>query len=248
MNDFIWEKFNNPKLLELKKLCKLDTIILDSDDEFKQQLSLKNWVFNQLPLGNPSRDYSSLSSFEILEDRKKGHSFYCTQYSQLFIQTSIALNWYSRKLSIDTDHSKNEKSMHHGICDIWSSKYKKWYVVDPMNNLHYEKDGIPLNSLEIRQNYINNFAENIFGIVSNKQVKYNKDSKGFKTPSNYFWFFVSQRNNFFEKPGIFDTKAYLWVDEYNKDKIWYKDNQQHPMYKDRFEITDNQNLVFPEIL
>ncbi len=248
MTNFIWEKFDNPKLIELKSLCHLEEIILNSDDEFEQQIALNNWVFNKLPSGGEYKDYSDLSSFEILKDLEKGMHFRCTQQTQLLIQCSTALGWYVRKLGVDSDHEATEPDMHHGVCDIWSSKFKKWFVLDPMNNLYYVKDEIPLNSLEIRSEYIKNFALEVKGIRQNSNnTIYNKYSKGFDTPSNYFWFYISQRNNFFEKPGLFNTYTYLWVDEYNKNKKWHKNGKLHDMYNGRFIEVNDENKIFPKL-
>lgn len=124
-----------------------------------------------------------------------------------------------------------------------------------MYNLHFEKKGIPLNALEIRDEYLKNGGEYIKGIVRNnkKTISYNEKSKGFDTPSNYFWFFVSLRNNFFEQPGLYDTKALLWIDNYNKNKIWYMSggkkgkSYKHPMYESQFIMTNDINLCFPKM-
>jgi hypothetical protein len=163
MNNFIWESKNRPELLKLKEELNLGQIVEEAQNEYSSQLRLKNWLNKTLKLGNPSRNYSSLSAIDILNDAKKNKEFYCTQFSQVFIQTATALDWYSRKLGIDSDHSEDEKDMHHGICDIWSNDFKKWYVIDPMHNLHFIKNEIPLNSLEIRNEYLKDKATNVLG-------------------------------------------------------------------------------------
>lgn len=248
MKDFIWEKFDNPKLLELKNTCKLDEIISNYSDEFSQQLALNKFVHDKLPLGGAYKDYSLVSSFEILADLEKGEKFRCTQFTQLLLQTATSLGWYIRKLSVDVDHEKEDQDMHHGVCDIWSNKFNKWYVLDPMHNLHYEKNEVPLNSFEIRNEYLENNAVNVAGsILGSDAIKYNKNSSGINTPSNYFWFCISQRNNFFEEPGIFNTNTYLWIDEYNKHKKWYKNGQLHDMYNGRFIEIVNKEKIFPKI-
>ncbi len=123
-----------------------------------------------------------------------------------------------------------------------------------MHNLHYEKDGLPLNALEIRSEYLKNSGKDIIGVIGNKErfIRYKSDDKGFNTPSNFFWFFIGLRNNFFEKPNIWDTKALLWIDDHNKDKIWYKgggkhgNSKPHPMYEyNQFIETSDQDLCFP---
>jgi len=253
MDQFTWENFKHPKLLELKNKYGLENLVAQGKDEFKKQLLLKEWVAGTLSNGTP-KDYSHLSAFEILEDAKQGLKFWCTEYSFTFLQCATALGWYARKLGIDFDHTQDQKDRHHGIVDIWSNKFNKWYAVDVQHNLHYEKGDVPLNVFEIRSEYLKNKAKDVKGIIGNytSSVTYDLDSTGFDTPSNYFWSFISERNNFFERPGLFDTQAYLWVDDYNKDKTWYKfQNGQfapHPMYGNQFIKTSDYNTCFPSLI
>lgn len=253
MDSYIWEKFDHPKLLELKEKYKLDEIVSSGKTEFEKQILLMEWVAKALPGGTP-KDYSGLSAFEILEDAKHGFKFWCTEYAFTFLQCATALGWYSRKLGIDYDHAQEQKDRHHGIADIWSNDFNKWYAVDVQHNLHYEKDGAPLNALEIRLEYLKNKAAEVKGIQGCERsiITYNPESEGFNTPSNYFWFFISQRNNFFEEPGLFNTKTYLWVDRYNKNEAWYKfqeiKSMPHQMYNGQFIQTDDFGICFPERL
>lgn len=251
-----WEDFKNPKLIQLRRKFKLDKVIAGEKDEFKQQLLLKDWVHKVLPSGNPSKDYSKKSSIEILKDVAKGRKFWCTQYALVFLQCGLALGWYTRKLGIDTDHKFGEEEMHHGVVDIWSNQFQKWYIIDSTKNIHFEKDNVPLNALEIRKEYLKNKAKNIKGIIGDyeRSISFDENSRGFDSPSNYFWFFISLRNNFFEKPGIYNIKALLWIDKYNEDKKWYKGGGKkgkphlHPMYKSQFIKTNDSRLCFPNIL
>ena len=252
MQKFIWEDFDNSNLMSLKEKYSLEIVVENGKDDFSKQLLLKDWVYNKLSRGNPSKDYSMLSAVDILKDVSKGKKVHCTQYAITFMQCAISLGWYSRKLGVDTDHKADEKDQHHGVADIWSNKFNKWYVVDAMFNLHYEKDGIPLNSLEIRNEYLKNYAQDIKGIIgyNDDNKEYDEESVGNNTPSNYFWFFVSLRNNFFDQPGIYNTDTLLWIDRYNEDKVWYKigvDGKpiKHPMYESQFVLTSDKNEIFP---
>ena len=244
--DYTWEDFSNPTLKEIRKQFKLHNF-LKSKDEFASQLLLKEWVHYTLPNGIPETDYAYKSAIEILKDAQLGKKFWCTQYAYVYLQCASALGWYSRKLSIDSDHLKEEKDMHHGVIDIWSNQFNKWYVIDPQNNIHYEKEGFPLNSLEIRNEYLKNKAKDIIGIIGNRKqtVSFKEEDKGFNTPSNYFWFAISTRNNFLVEPGIFDVQMYLWVDNVNMSCKWHKGHDEHPMYKSQFIKTENRSLCFP---
>lgn len=255
--NYAWERFNNSQLAKIKKRFALEEIVTKGKDEFEKQLFLKEWVYESIGRGIPAKDYSYKSATEILVETRNGKNFYCTQFAFVFLQCSLSLGWHSRKLSIDIDHALGEESLHHGVADIWSNQFKKWYVVGPMNNLHYEKNGIPLNALEIRSEYLKDINKrgDVKSVIGNKKECLSSDWSLKKpyNPSNYFWIAVSLRNNFMERPGIFETKMLLWVDRYNKNKIWYKggnaeeESHKHPMYKGQFIKTNDQKLFFPEM-
>ena len=241
-----WEDFSHPQVLELKEKYKLLEAVSSGKDEFNRQLLLKNWVHKTLPLGyNIKRNYRN--TLEILEDVEDGQ-FYCSHYALTFLQAGVALGWYIRKLGVDYDHEQGEEERHHGITDIWSNQHKKWFVVDAMHNLHFEKDGMPLNALEVRLEYLKNKAKDIAGVVgvNKKHLAYGKDS-------NYFWFFILLRNNFFENSNMYNGKSLLWSDEFNDDKIWYKgggkkgESVPHPQYENQFIKTNDLDLCFPNM-
>lgn len=83
---YIWEEFGNAKLIDLKKKYRLENVIHDGKNEFEKHSLLKEWVYKTLNRGKPEKDYSNLSTFEILEDNKLGEKFWCTQFSQVFLQ------------------------------------------------------------------------------------------------------------------------------------------------------------------
>jgi len=250
---FVWESFDHPLAIQLKEEFQLEKVVESGRSEFEKQLLLKEWVYHTLPHGNnPRPDYQN--AIEILRDAK-GNQFYCSHYALVYLQCATALGWYCRKLGVDYDHKQGEEERHHGVTDIWSNQYQKWYVIDAMHNLHFEKDGIPLNALEIRNEHLKNRAKDIQGIVGNHSgtVAYDEESFGFDIPSNYFWFFILLRNNFFEDPDMYNSKALLWSDEYNQDKIWYKgggskgESRLHPMYENQFIKTSDFDLCFPKM-
>lgn len=248
-----WETFSLHRVRELREKYNLLEVVASGKDEYQKQLLLKNWVHKTLPLGyNVNRDYKN--AFEILEEVKDGQ-FYCSHYALTFIQSGTALGWYTRKLGVDYDHKQGEEERHHGVADIWSNQFKKWYVVDSMHNLHFEKDNIPLNAFEIRREYLKNKAKDVVGNigVNEIQLSFGKDTIGFDQPSNYFWFFILLRNNFFEDPNMYSGKSLLWSDKNNANKVWYMGggckgvSVPHPQYKEQFIKTNDLDLCFPNM-
>jgi len=251
--DFVWEDFNRPELKLLRNRYGLEKVVSSGKDKFEKQLLLKKWVFATLPLGyNNTNQYRS--ALEVLDDQENKGGFNCSWYVLVYLQCAITLGWYVRKLGIDTDHDFGEEEMRHTVVDIWSKKHKKWFVIDPMFNAHFEKDGTPLNSHEIRKHYLNGKkVKKVFGnyeqeILSEK-VKERNDN-----PNNYFWFFILLRNNYLVNPDVYDSKALLWIDEHNKDKTWHVGGRnkgefkRHPMYEGAFIETNDYSLCFPTMV
>ncbi len=253
MTYFEWENLSHPKLTELREEFELEKIVETGKSEFDKQLLLKEWLHGYIPQGTPRRDYYNESALEILRDAQAGNPMWCTQFAFAFLQCAQALGWQARKLSVDFDHKKETEDHHHGVVDIWSNEFKKWYVVDPQNTLHYLKNGIPLNALEIRNEWITDRARLITGETNSttQAITFSEDALGFATPSNYFWIYTSLRNNFFTRPGLFETEGLLWQDECSKDKIWWRgggnlgEPYKHRGYDGQFVVTEDSSTMFP---
>lgn len=249
---YVWEDFNHPKLRELRDKYKLEEVVSKGKDEFEKQLLLKDWVFNKLKLGyNNTKWYQN--SFEVLEDAEKGEEFNCTWYVLVFLQCALSLGWYARKLGIDTDHKFGQEEMRHTAVEIWSSKFNKWFVVDPMFNAHFEVHHIPQNALEIRKCRIDNLEiEKVFGKYEEEKLS-DRIKDRHDLPENYYWIMVYLRNNFLEDQNISSSHTLLWIDEYNKNKKWYVGGQhkgefrEHPMYQGAFIKTSDYNLFYPDM-
>jgi hypothetical protein len=250
---FVWEDFNHHQLKELRKKYSLEDVVSKGNNEFERQLLLKNWVFDILPLGyNNSNQYNN--AIEVLADKENPGGFNCTWYVLVFLQCAIALGWYVRKLGIDTNHELGEEEKRHTIVEIWSSEYHKWYVVDPMFNVHFVIRDISVNALEIRSTLFktDENVKKIYGTNRNT-INFRKYKDRHDTPENYFWFFILLRNNYFVDPNIFNSQSLLWVDAYNSGKTWYVggvtkgEPKKHPMYDGAFISSSDFDLFYPDM-
>lgn len=185
MIKYAWEKFDRQELAVLRQDFGLEEVIASGRTEYEKQLLLKDWIYRVLPHGNnPRKNYKN--AVEILRD-KEAVQFYCSHFALTYLQCATALGWCCRKLGVDFDHERGVEERHHGVVDIWSNQFNKWFVVDAQHNLHYEKEGIPLNALEIRGDWLRDKAASVTGVIGNhfKAVSFNENSFGFNTPSNY---------------------------------------------------------------
>jgi hypothetical protein len=130
---------------------------------------------------------------------------------------------------------------HHGINEIWLNKYNKWFLSDAKYNHYFEKNGIPLSALEIRDEYLKNKAADVvllkgagrtpieFDGVADKNGDILKVSKaGFA--QWYTWIEWEKSNNRFTVWPAFDSKLNMYQDDYFKNHTWIWDGKPHWAY------------------
>ena len=170
-----FDSFSNPKLKELRERYRLDDVVAPGKDEFDRQVHLMDWTHRQFKkFGRPST--KTRGALEILQGIEDGHSFFCTQYAQVLISAAASLGWVDRPLALRRHQGVNKVggSTEHTTTEIWSNAYGKWIMLDPTSNLYVEKDGVPLNAWEIREEWFQHGGENLVFVVGKERKRYQK--------------------------------------------------------------------------
>lgn len=142
---FRYERFDQPKLIKLREKYSLNKQIAKGNSQFEQMILLSDWVSRQWKHGRSGYRGDTRYQFnalEILSRVAQGQQFFCSEYAVTFIQSALALGWTARAVGLLKGHY---------VTEIWSDDFNKWFVLDPDYNLHYEKDGIPLNARELAE-------------------------------------------------------------------------------------------------
>lgn len=126
--------------MEKASKTELDLIMMISDWANAQ------WGHTQ-PLPYPTWD-----AHEILDRSEKGDAFWCTFKAALFVQACNAAGITARMLGIN----KMDQDAH-TVTEVYSNEFRKWVLVDPWMNCHFERDGIPLSAIEFH-NAMNDFS------------------------------------------------------------------------------------------
>ena len=249
---FGYEDFASPRLTELRRRYRLRRVVRAGKSQFQQMLLLRNWVHHAVPRGRPA--HFNLDALAILDSAARGGTFYCTHYSFVMMQCALALGWQARKLGIDRDHGRSESSTHHGITEVWSDQYDKWIVFDAMFDVHYEKAGLPLNALELAEEWVENKGADVEirrGPRRRRVAASGKRTEGFSEPGCYYWFHVYTRNNYFAIPERQGSYRYLlYEDAQRRRKTWYQGNprtgkvHKHVGYGGLFLATDAVEDVY----
>lgn len=217
---FAMPSCDEPSLAELRVKYGLEKVVEGARDEWTAQLRLKEWVHKAIPGGNPR--VRATRAGEILDHAARGETFYCTHYAITYTECALALGWQARKIAVDRRHGPEGRgSSHHGVSEVWSNQHRKWVVIDPQSNLHFEKRGVPLSAWEIRAEWLRDGGGSVDHVVGvpPKAVR--------KNPAIVWW----------DRPGEDETATYFWLyiedagarlifpqDEANESLVWYQND------------------------
>src|SRR5258706_6755734 len=96
---FKFDSFSNPKLKELRDKYKPDEVVTSGKNEFEKQVLLMDWAHRQFKsFGHPSTNVQG--ALGILNAINQGHTFFCSQYAQLFVSAAASLGWVDRPLAL----------------------------------------------------------------------------------------------------------------------------------------------------
>ncbi|MBT4513363.1 MAG: hypothetical protein HOC20_14280 [Chloroflexi bacterium] len=209
-------------LVELRIRYDLEAVVEDASDEWQAQLLLNHWIHNQIENGTPEVEASS--AIEILDAAADGKKFWCSYYAITYAQCALALGWQARKISLDHFHDVGGAgSRHHGAAEVWSNKWRKWIYIDPQSDLHFEREGVPLSSWEVRQQWLDNGGANVDHVTGVAPDTTHKN------PSIVWWDLEEED----------ETALFFWLIYHDNYATWEEDSPS-PFYTPRDSFTDGK--------
>ena len=198
-----YEDLSYPKFKALKEKYQLDTIFHGEKDEFKRILLLRHWIKKTIPIDRLVPHPGDGTAEGILDEALKGNGFHCAYFMVVHNEIMNACGFVPRIINADEGALNLPGQIgHHGTNEIWSNTYRKWFFSDAMVDIHFEKNGIPLSALEIRDEYLKNKAADI-KLVSGPGRK----------PTDFHPFYSDQDNRSKE----FFARLFTWI-------AWFKQN------------------------
>ena len=155
-----------PRIARLRDEYGLDEVVAGCETEFEGFLALKRWVREQWDHGlwynRPEVD----DGLGILEAVSRGERFFCGSYARVFVDSATALGWPARRVAVSIEDCEAPRdytmwNVGHAVAEVWSNEHRKWVMMDPDINVHYERDGSPLNALEIREAWLDGAADEV---------------------------------------------------------------------------------------
>lgn len=239
-----FEDLKSPKFGALRKKYQLDTIFHGVQDEFKRQLLLRNWIRTVIHISDfepsyPGKDYAE----NILDEALKGQGYHCGHY--MVVQNAVmnAYGYVTRCLGAGPG-VRGGPDGHHGVNEVWSNTFRKWYLSDAKYNHHFEKDGVPLSALEIRDEYLKNKVADVVLVKGPERTAIESDgvanARGEmiqKTRADfaqtYTWVEYESYNDRYTnwpESGKHVSILNMYEDDYFKNNIWIWDGKPHWAY------------------
>jgi hypothetical protein len=150
--EFHYQTYDEPRLHELRRKYHLDEVVAPAASEFQAMLLLRNWTRSRFRREDYQPSMADFDGLAVLDrNRHDPRESYppgqsadpCKFFPYLYIQVLLSMGYQARLVSID-----------HGMVEVWSDQFRKWVAMDAELNHHFEKDGIPLNMVELlEENY-----------------------------------------------------------------------------------------------
>lgn len=232
-----YEDLTIPRFKTLKEKYQLDTVFHGETNEFRRILLLRNWIHRHIKI-NDNGPYPGDGSCEsILDYALKGNGYHCGHF--MVVQNAI-LNAYgcvTRCLGAGPGGADGEDG-HHGINEVWLNSYQKWFLSDAKYNSHFEKNGIPLSALEVRDEYLKNKAADIVRAKGpgRTPVEFDEEFQSSKKEfaRTYSWIEWDRYNNRYSIWPQDSANLIMYNDSYFKTNTWIWDKKPHWAYNTRF--------------
>ena len=257
------EDLSNPGFKHLIEKYQLDTIFHGETDEFQRILLLRNWIKTVITINDTGDPYPGGGYAEgILDEALGGQGFHCGHFMTVQNAVMNAYGYVTRALGAGPGTQGMEESDgHHGINEIWSNQYVKWVLSDAKYNHHFEKDGIPLSALEVRDEYLKNKAADVQVVEGpdRQVIEYNSEVNRSREDfaRTYTWITWQEHGDFFTSWPEHGGLVVMFDDEFYREHIWIRDGkpcwiyenmQDIKLIQDREEIEWTPNTIASEVL
>jgi hypothetical protein len=255
----MYEDLTSPKFQDLKEKYKLDTIFNGENDEFKRQLMLRHWIRTIIDISDFEDTYPGEGVAEIiLDEALKGQGYHCGHY--MVVQNAImnSYGYVTRCLGAGPG-VKGGPDGHHGVNEVWSNTFGKWYLSDAKYDHHFEKNGIPLSALEVRDEFLKNEAADIVmvkgtdrssiasdGLKNSKGIVVNHTRANFAR--TYTWVEYETYNDRYTnwpESGKHVSILTMYEDDFFRNNTWIWDGKPHWAYsvKDHLILESNRDAI-----
>ncbi len=244
-----FEDLTSPKFENLIEKYQLDTVLRGETDEFKRIILLRHWIKSHITIDLDNPNYSGEGAVEgILDAALEGEGFHCGHFATVQHGILNAYGYITRFLGAGPGVPR-EFDPHHGTNEVWLNQYNKWMVIDAKYEHHFEKDGVPLSALEIRDEFLRNGGRDVVMLKGLDLVPTQFDEEigekkeAFIQTFTYITWQING-NRFTAWPNHKETV--LWYnDTYHKNNPWIRNGRPHWAYNNPSIVTlvEDRNAI-----
>jgi hypothetical protein len=227
-----FENFHSPRIRELRARYALDTVVASETDEWRRILLLRHWIKSTIAIENANPTQTRGDSFAILDAARQGGKFHCTHFSIVQHAVLNSFGYVTRRLGCGP--GLKDDGGHHGVNEVWVNRFSKWVLIDAKYNAHFEKNGIPLSALEIRDEVWKDGAQSVQCVVGPDRRSMTPDSETGKMetrPDTYRWCsWETDTNRFTTFPARATSTLFVLEDAIFRNNTWHRDGKRHWAY------------------
>jgi len=232
-----FEDFHNPRIRKLRTRYGLDEVVAGETDEWKRIMLLRYWLWSNIRIDNHHPTRTQLETFAILDAALKGGRFHCTHFSIVQQAVLNSYGYVTRRLGCGPGLKNN--GGHHGVNEVWVNKFSKWVLIDAKYDLHFEKDGVPLSALQIRDEIWKDGGKSVvrcFGLKGTPATTQYPEKFG-PNATTYRWCsWEMSTNRFTAFPAALGSVLVMYEDDIFRKNTWYRDGKPHWAYNTPYLI------------
>ncbi len=242
------EDLTSPKFEYLRTKYQLDTVFHGETDELKRILLLRHWIKSVIPIENEGDPYPGSGYVDsILDAALAGVGFHCGHFMRVQNAVMNAYGYVTRTLGAGPGVMGGPDG-HHGINEIWLNSYNKWFLSDAKYDHHFEKNGIPLSALEIRDEYLKNKGADILLVDGPERKSFDVDEETGTTKvrytQTYTWLEWHAFNNLYTRWPSDTTLLIMYADDYFNKHTWIWAGKPHWAYNTKYLILEQNREPF----
>jgi len=233
-----FENYHSPRSRQLRTRYGLDAMLASETDEWKRILLLRHWIRSNIAIDNDNPTQTRGDTFAILDAALKGGKFHCTHFSIVQHAVLNSFGYVTRRLGCGP--GLKDDGGHHGVNEVWVNKFGKWVLIDAKYDAHFEKNGVALSALEIRDEVWRDGAQSVICVVGPARKPMQPDSETGKSetrPDTYRWCsWETNTNRFTTFPARPTSTLVMLDDEIFRNNTWYRDGKPHWAYNTPYLI------------
>ncbi len=227
-----FEDYYSPRIRRLRERYGLDAVVAGETNEWKRILLLRHWIKSHIAIDNDNPTQTRGDTFAILDAALQGGKFHCTHFSIVQHAVLNSFGYVTRRLGCGS--GLKDDGGHHGVNEVWVNEFRKWVLIDAKCDAHFEKNGVPLSALEIRDEVWRDGAKSVVCVVGpdRKPMQPNPETSRLETrPDTYRWCsWETDTNRFTTFPARPTSTLVVLDDENFREHTWYRDGRPHWAY------------------